>query len=110
MSEIIQLEDSNLDQEIEQSEVPLFIDLWAEWCRPCLKIAPIVEELANDYDGKMKFGKLNVDFNPNTAEKYRVMSIPMFLILHKGKVLESFIGALPKKKFVEKIESALKKA
>ena len=110
MSEIIQLEDSNLDQEIEQSEVPLFIDLWAEWCRPCLKIAPIVEELANDYDGKMKFGKLNVDFNPKTAEKYRVMSIPMFLILHKGKILESFIGALPKKKFVEKIESALKKA
>ena len=58
----------------------------------------------------MRFGKLNVDFNPETARKYRVMSIPMFLILHKGEVLESFIGAVPKKKFVEKIESALKKA
>ena len=108
MSEMLTLEDGTLDQEVANSDVPIFIDLWAEWCGPCRKVAPIIKELADEYDGKMKFGKLNVDFNPETAQKYRVMSIPMFLILHKGQVLESFIGAVPRKKFVQKIESALK--
>ncbi|MHA2362780.1 MAG: thioredoxin [Candidatus Hodarchaeales archaeon] len=109
MSNIVTLEDSNFDQVVNNLDIPIFIDLWAEWCIPCRKIAPVVAELANEYDGKMKFAKLNVDLNPDTAKRYKVMSIPMFLILQKEEVLESFIGAVPKKKFVEKIESALSK-
>lgn len=109
MAEILILDDSTLDPTLEGSEVPVFIDLWAEWCMPCRKIAPVIQELADEYDGKMVFGKLNVDENPASARKYQVMSIPMFLILYKGDVLESFIGALPKGKFVEKVESALRK-
>ena len=104
------LDDSNIDSIIGSSELPMFVDLWAEWCMPCKRVEPILEDLADEYQGKMRFGKLNVDENPKIAEKYNIFSIPMFIILDKElNIIESFIGAVPKKKFVEHIETALEK-
>lgn len=111
MAELVLLDDQNIDQTIKSASLPVFIDLWAEWCVPCRKVAPIIDELADEYKGKMIFSKLNIDENLKTADRYQIMSIPMFLILdNKMEILEKFIGAVPKQKFVEKIESALKKA
>ena len=111
MVEILKLDDNNLDDTIKQAGVPVFIDLWAEWCIPCRKVEPIIEELAEEYDGKIVFSKLNIDENLQTAERYQIMSIPMFLILDNDmNVLKKFIGAVPKQKFVEIIEAALKKS
>ena len=111
MVDILTLDDGNIDDSIKNGSLPVFIDLWAEWCVPCRKVEPIIKELAEEYQGKMVFSKLNIDENLQTANKYQIMSIPMFLILNNDlTVLEKFIGAVPKHKFVEKIESALKKA
>jgi thioredoxin 1 len=110
MSELLHLDDSNLDQSVKNAGLPVFIDLWAEWCMPCKKVEPVIKDLANEYAGKVVFSKLNIDENPKTAERFQIMSIPMFLILDNNmKVLEQFIGAVPKQKFIDKIESALKK-
>lgn len=110
MVEILSLDDENIDTSVENAGLPVFIDLWAEWCIPCKKVEPIIKELAEEYAGKMVFSKLNIDENLKTAERYNIMSIPMFLILdNKMEILEKFIGAVPKQKFIEKIESALKK-
>ena len=111
MAEILTLDDSNIDDSIKNAPHPVFIDLWAEWCVPCRKVEPIIKELADEYKDKIVFSKLNIDENLQTANKYQIMSIPMFLILNNDMtVLEKFIGAVPKKKFIEKIESAIKKA
>ena len=111
MAELVLLDDQNIDQTIKSASLPVFIDLWAEWCVPCRKVSPIIDELAVEYKGKMIFSKLNIDENLKTADRYQIMSIPMFLILDNNmEILEKFIGAVPKQKFVEKIESALKKA
>ena len=110
MAEVITLDDSSIENAVQNANLPVFIDLWAEWCVPCRKISPVIDELADEYTGKMIFSKLNVDENLNTADRYQIMSLPQFLILNnKMEVLEKFIGAVPKQKFVEKIESALKK-
>ncbi|MHA1167648.1 MAG: thioredoxin [Candidatus Hodarchaeales archaeon] len=101
------LTDSNIDSVI-QGDIPILVDFWAVWCRPCKMVAPTLEELAKEYAGKMRFGKLNTDENNSTATKYRIMSIPYFIIFHKGKPVEQFVGALPKNKFVEKIEAVLR--
>ncbi|MFW9992630.1 MAG: thioredoxin [Candidatus Odinarchaeota archaeon] len=92
-----------------QGDTPIFIDFWAQWCRPCLKIAPLIEDLAEEYKGRMRFGKCNTDENPAVATKFRIMSIPYFIIFHEGKPVEQFIGAQPKKNFVEVIEKVLKR-
>ena len=111
MAELAKLDDNNLDDTVKQAGRPVFIDLWAEWCVPCRKVEPIIEELAEEYKDKMVFTKLNIDENLKTAERYQIMSIPMFLILdNELGVLEKFIGAVPKQKFIDKIESALKKS
>lgn len=110
MAELMILDDDNMTSLVGEADIPMFIDLWAEWCMPCKRIEPVIEELAKEYHGKMRFSKLNVDENPITAKKYNIMSIPMFLIVNKNlEILESFIGAVPKKKFIDRIESALEK-
>ncbi len=100
----------NFQEEVMESNVPVIIDFWAEWCMPCRIVAPIFEELAKEYAGKMKFAKVNVDENPDLAATFGIHSIPTFLVFHKGKVVEKLVGAMPKehfKKFIDQILSAL---
>ena len=97
--------DDNFQDEVLNSDLPVLIDFWAVWCGPCKMVAPIVEELATDYEGKAKVGKLDVDSNQQTSIKYGVRSIPTLLIFKGGEVVETIIGAVPKAKIVEKLES-----
>ena len=104
------LNDSNIEDFVKNSKLPVFIDMWGDWCPPCKKVGPTIKELAEQYKDKMIFTKLNTDNNPKTVDQYHVMSIPMFLILdNKKNILEKFNGAIPKKKFEEKIISSLSK-
>ena len=95
--------DDNFETEAIKSELPVLIDFWAAWCGPCKMIAPIVEELAVEYNGKFKIGKLDVDTNQQTAIKYGVRSIPTVLLLKNGEVKDTIIGAVPKAVFVDKM-------
>ena len=97
--------DDNFEDEVLNSDLPVLIDFWAIWCGPCKMIAPIVEELSTEYDGKAKIGKLDVDSNQQTSIKYGVRSIPTLLIFKGGELVETIIGAVPKAKVVEKLES-----
>ena len=95
--------DSDFAQEVLASDVPVMVDFYADWCGPCRMVAPIVEELAGEYAGKVKIGKINVDENHNTAKQYNVMSIPTILFIKGGKVVDQLIGALPKASLQQKL-------
>ncbi len=107
MAELPQVTDANFEQEVLKSDLPVLVDFWAPWCGPCHLVAPIVEELAKDYQGQLKVTKLNVDDNPNTAAKYGIFSIPSILLFKEGKVATQIVGAVPKKHFVEKLTAYL---
>lgn len=102
-----QFTDANFQNEALESVIPVLVDFYADWCGPCKMVAPIVAELADEYSGKFKIGKLNVDEQPATAEKYRVMSIPTLLILKNGAVVDTIVGALPKKALQDKLDANL---
>ena len=99
--------DNNFEQEVINSDKPVLIDFWAVWCGPCKIIAPFVEELAGEYEGKVKIGKLDVDENQQTSIKYGVRSIPTLLTFKDGKVKDTIIGAVPKAQIVKKLDAAL---
>jgi len=107
MADLPQVTDANFEEEVLKSELPVVVDFWAPWCGPCRVVAPIVEELAKDYEGKVKVTKLDVDNNPGTAAKYGIFSIPTILIFKDGKVATQIVGAVPKKQFVDKINEVL---
>jgi thioredoxin len=107
MGKITEVGDNNFDAEVLKSSVPVLVDFWAPWCGPCKSIAPIVEEIANQYDGKLKVAKLNVDDHPATAARYGIRGIPNLIILKGGAVKEQIVGAVPKAKLVSAIEKAL---
>ena len=104
---LVEFNDSNFEAEVIQSAVPVLIDFWAIWCGPCRLVAPIVEQLAAEYAGSAKVGKLDVDQNQNTALKYGIRSIPTLLIFNKGEVVDRIVGAVPKKSIVEKLAPLL---
>ena len=106
MSKPIEITDSNYE-EIISSGKPVIIDFWAEWCGPCRIIAPVVEEMANDYDGKVVVGKVDVDNNPSITAKFGVRSIPTLLIFKDGQVVDKQIGAVPKSILSKKLEAQL---
>lgn len=103
----ITITDENFDEEVIKSEKPVLIDFWATWCGPCKMIAPIVEELVDEYEGKAKIGKLDVDNNQQTAIKFGVRSIPTILIFKDGKLKDTIIGAVPKGQIVQRLNSAI---
>lgn len=99
----VTITDQNFETEVLKSSQPVLIDFWAVWCGPCRAIAPIVEQLAGEYDGKVKIGKLDVDENPETAVKYGVRSIPTLLLFKNGQVVDTIIGAVQKNVIVQKM-------
>jgi thioredoxin 1 len=106
----IEVTDGNFQHEVLDSDIPVLVDFWAVWCGPCKMIAPVVEELAGEYDGKLKVGKLDVDNNPETSMKFGVRSIPTLMIFKKGQVVEQIIGAMPKRNLVAKLSPHLEAA
>ena len=107
MSQTVTITDSNFDQEVLNSNQPVLVDFWAEWCGPCLRIGPVVEELATEFAGKAKIGKLNVDDNPEASMKYGIRSIPALLIFKNGQVVDQIIGAVPKANLKKQLEAQL---
>ncbi len=101
------IDDSNFEAEVLKSDVPVFVDFWAEWCGPCLRVAPFVEELADDYQGRAKVAKVNVDQAQQTAAKYGVMSIPTFIVFKGGEPVELFTGGIPKEEMAKLIDKHL---
>ncbi len=107
MSKTMTFTDANFDSEVISADMPVLVDFWAEWCGPCKMIAPSVEELATEFEGKAKIGKLDVDSNQSTAAKYGIRSIPSLLIFKGGEVVEQIVGAVPKNHIQSKLEGTL---
>ncbi|HYQ87291.1 MAG TPA: thioredoxin [Bacteroidota bacterium] len=99
----IAVDDTNFQAEVLSSDRPVLVDFWAIWCGPCKMIAPIVEELASEYEGKLKVAKMDVDANPRTSMQFGIRSIPTLIVFKGGQVVEQIIGAVPKRQLVEKV-------
>ena len=107
MADIHAISDDTFDNEVLQSATPVLIDFWAPWCAPCRAIAPVVDELAREYAGKLKVVKMNVDDNPRTPQKYGVRGIPNLILFQGGQVKEQIVGAVPKSQLVKAISSVV---
>jgi len=107
MSAVQEVTDSNFEREVIDSDLPVLIDFWAPWCAPCRAIGPVVEDLAKEYEGKLKVVKMNVDDNPLSPSRYGVRSIPNLLLIKNGQVKDQIIGAVPKAQFVQAISKVV---
>jgi len=104
---IFDFTDANFQSEVLESSLPVLVDFWASWCGPCKAIAPIIEEVAVEYQGKVKVGKVNVDENPATPSNYGVRGIPTLILFKDGKILDQCVGALPKNQLQSMLDKAL---
>jgi thioredoxin 1 len=104
---VAQVSDASFDGDILKSQVPVLVDFWAPWCGPCRSVAPIVEDLATQYAGKLKVAKVNVDESTEIAMRYQITSIPTFILFKNGEVADRALGALPRSEFVKLIDRNL---
>jgi len=105
--DVLTITDDNFQAEVLASNVPVLVDFWAAWCGPCRAIAPAVEQLAKEYKGKVKVGKLDVDAHQNVPAKYDIMSIPTVILFKDGQIAERLVGSVPKSKLDEMVKKAL---
>ena len=104
---LIEFTDDNFDTEVLKSNLPVLVDFWAEWCGPCKMITPIIEEIASDYAGKVKVGKVNVDFNNQVAMQYGIRGIPALLVFKGGAVANQIVGAVPKNDITQILDAVI---
>ena len=107
MAEPIEATEANWDDQVLNSELPVLVDFWADWCGPCKMIAPSVHDMAEEYEGKLVVAKLDVDSSPNIAIKYRVSSIPALIFFKDGQPVDQIVGAVPKGALQKKVDSVL---
>ena len=104
---LVDFTDVIFDAEVLKSDLPVLVDFWAEWCGPCKMISPIVEEIASDYNGKVKVGKVNIDFNQQVAMTYGIRGIPALLVFNSGAVANQIVGAVPKNHITELLDEVI---
>ena len=107
MASPIAITDSSFDNDVIKSKLPVLVDFWAEWCGPCKMVSPIVEELSNEYNGKVKVAKLDVDSNPQTATNYGIRGIPTLLMFKDGSAVDQIVGAVPKTHIAERLDKII---
>ena len=107
MGDILEVSDDNFEAEIVNSEIPSMVDFWAEWCGPCKKVGPVVEELAAEYAGKIKIAKMDVDSNRQTPTKFGIRNIPTLILFKSGEVVNTIVGAQPKTSIEEELKKLL---
>ncbi|RME94295.1 MAG: thioredoxin [Verrucomicrobia bacterium] len=105
--DVLTLDESNFQTEVLQSDVPVLVDFWATWCGPCRMIAPLIDELAAEYKGRIKVGKVDVDQNGQLAQQYRITGVPTLMIFKNGQVVEAMVGVKPKPELKKAIDAAL---
>ncbi len=104
---VVQITDANFDTEVLNSETPVLVDFWAEWCGPCRLLGPTIDELADEYKGKVKVGKVDTDANRNTAMKFSISAIPTIIVFKKGQIVQKLSGVRGKKEFKTILDSAI---
>lgn len=104
MGEILELSEEIFDQEVVNSEIPTVVDFWATWCGPCRKLGPVLEEISKNYEGKVKFTKVNIEQSKDIAKKYSISGIPCLLVFDKGEPVERMVGLMPKSTIISNIE------
>lgn len=104
---VMELQDTSFASQVEESDGVVVVDFWAPWCAPCRMVAPIIESLAEEYDGKVRFAKVNVDESPGVASKYGIRSIPTIGIFRNGEAVNGVVGAVPKQVLIQAIEEGL---
>lgn len=107
MSKALKFTDDSFEDDVLNSEKPVLVDFWAEWCGPCRMVGPVVDELAGEYEGKAKIGKVNVDENSQISTKYGIRSIPSLLIFKDGEVVDQIVGAVPKNQLKKQLDAQL---
>ena len=107
MSQAVAVTEQTFEEQVEKSAIPVLVDFWADWCMPCKIVAPIVDELAEEYDGRVAFTKIDVDSEPNIAMKFGIRSIPTLLVFKDGSPVDQVVGAVPKAVLKKRLENAL---